>query len=163
MIYINKHCFNGLYRVNANGFFNVPFNNKRKGKSFDEENIREVSAFLQHVEILQRDFEDAIMEAKRGDFVFFDSPYVPINPTSFTDYTKEGFDYEDHVRLAKIYKELSEQGVLCMLTNHNTDLVNELYRDFNIRVVQVARNINSRATERKGEEVIITNYDVSTV
>lgn len=163
LIYINKHCFNGLYRVNAKGCFNVPFNNKRKGDSFDEANIRAVSAFLQGVKMMRGDFEAAVKDAKRGDFVFFDSPYVPLNPTSFTDYTQEGFDYEDHVRLAKLYKKLSEKGVLCMLTNHNTDLVNELYKDFNIRVVQVARNINSRATERKGEEVIITNYDVSTV
>ena len=163
LIYINKHCFNGLYRVNAKGYFNVPFNNKRKGDSFDEANIRAVSAFLQGVKMMRDDFEAAVKDAKPGDFVFFDSPYVPLNPTSFTDYTQEGFDYEDHVRLANLYKKLSEKGVLCMLTNHNTDLVNELYKDFNIRVFQVARNINSRATERKGEEVIITNYDVSTV
>jgi len=163
LIYINKHCFNGLYRVNAKGYFNVPFNNKRKGDSFDEANIRAVSAFLQGVKMMRGDFEAAVKAAKPGDFVFFDSPYVPLNPTSFTDYTQEGFDYEDHVRLANLYKKLSEKGVLCMLTNHNTDLVNELYKDFNIRVVQVARNINSRATERKGEEVIITNYDVSTI
>lgn len=160
LIYLNKHCFNGLYRVNGKGFFNVPFNNKLKGESFEETNIRQVSAYLKNVVLLTGDFETAVADAKAGDFVFFDSPYVPLNPTSFTDYTKEGFDYEDHVRLANLYKKLSEQGVYCMLTNHNTELVNELYKDFHIRVVQVSRNINSKATDRKGEEVIITNYEL---
>ncbi len=160
LIYINKHCFNGLYRVNAKGLFNVPFNNKLKGESFDKTNIYQVSSYLQNAEILTGDFESALKNVKKGDFVFFDSPYVPINPTSFTDYTKEGFDYEDHVRLADLYKRLSEQGVYCMLTNHNTDLVNELYKNFHIKVVQVSRNINSNASARKGEEVIITNYEL---
>lgn len=160
LIYINKHCFNGLYRVNAKGLFNVPFNNNLKGGSFDETNIFQVSSYLQNVEILTGDFEIALANVKSGDFVFFDSPYVPINPTSFTDYTKEGFDYEDHVRLANLYKKLSEQGVYCMLTNHNTDLVNELYRGFCIKVIQVSRSINSNASARKGEEVIITNYEL---
>jgi len=159
-IYINKHCFNGLYRVNSKGLFNVPFNTKLKGNSFNKENIYEISEYLKNIEILNMDFEDALPNIKKGDFVFFDSPYVPLNPTSFTDYTKEGFDYEDHVRLANLYKKLSKQGVYCMLTNHNTELVNELYKDFNIRVVQVARNINSKASARKGEEVIITNYEL---
>lgn len=160
LIYINKHCFNGLYRVNSRGLFNVPFNNKKSGGSFNEVNIRQVSAYLQGVTILMGDFETALADVQCGDFVFFDSPYVPLNPTSFTDYTKEGFDYEDHVRLAELYKRLSEQGVYCMLTNHNTELVNELYKDFHIKVVQVSRNINSKASDRKGEEVIITNYEL---
>lgn len=160
LIYLNKHCFNGLYRVNSHGLFNVPFNNKKSGNSFDTENILRISAYLQKVNILNVDFEEAVADAKAGDFVFFDSPYVPLNPTSFTDYTKEGFGYEEHLRLARLYKRLSEQGVYCMLTNHNTELVNELYKDFHIKVVQVSRNINSNASARKGEEVIITNYEL---
>ena len=160
LIYINKHCFNGLYRVNSKGFFNVPFNNKLRGESFDEANIRQVSSYLHNVAILEGDFESALVGVQAGDFVFFDSPYVPINPTSFTDYTKEGFDYQDHLRLATLYNKLSDRGVYCMLTNHNTDLVNELYSGFNIKVVQVSRNINSKASDRKGEEVIITNYEL---
>lgn len=160
LVYINKHCFNGLYRVNSKGLFNVPFNGKKKGKSFDKENIMEMSKYLKEVDISLGDFEESIARAEKGDFVFFDSPYVPLNPTSFTDYTKEGFEYDDHVRLANLYKSLTKKGVYCMLTNHNTDLVKELYKDFNIRVVQVARNINSKASNRKGEEVIITNYDL---
>lgn len=160
LIYINKHCFNGLYRVNSKGLFNVPFNNKLKGNSFDDDHIRQISSYLQNVNINSGDFEDAVVGVKKGDFVFFDSPYVPLNPTSFTDYTQEGFEYEDHVRLANLYKRLTEKGVYCMLTNHNTELVNELYKDYNIKVVQVSRNINSKASARKGEEVIITNYEV---
>lgn len=160
LIYINKHCFNGLYRVNSRGLFNVPFNNKKRGESFDSKNLRDISDYLQSVNITCGDFEDSLSEIESGDFVFFDSPYVPVNPTSFTDYTKEGFEYEDHVRLALLFKRLSDSGVFCMLTNHNTQLVHDLYRDYNIRVVQVSRNINSDAENRKGEEVIITNYEL---
>ena len=91
-------------------------------------------------------------------FVFFDSPYVPLKADSFEDYTKEGFSIENHRRLAQLYKSLSDKGCYCMLTNHNTPLVNELYNDFTIEVVPVKRFINSDASNRKGEEVIITNY-----
>ena len=159
-IYLNKHCFNGLYRVNSKGLFNVPFNTKLKGASFDEKNILEISNFLQHVVLELGDFESACLKAKKGDFVFFDSPYAPLNPTSFISYTKEGFEYKDHVRLSDLFKKLTDDGVFCMLTNHNTELVRELYKDFNIKTVQVHRNINSDASKRKGEEVIITNYGV---
>lgn len=158
-IYLNKHAFNGLYRVNKQSKFNVPFNNKLKGDSFNEANLREVSRYLKSVNILLGDFEEAVQNAKAGDFVFFDSPYAPLNPTSFIDYTKEGFILEDHERLCKLFKRLTKEGVYCMLTNHNTDLVRSLYKEFNMVVVQVSRNINSDSSNRKGEEVIITNYD----
>lgn len=157
-IYLNKHCFNGLYRVNSKGLFNVPYNQKDKGKSFDEENVNALSDYLKNVKMTNGDFEKACKKAKAGDFVFFDSPYAPLNPTSFESYTKEGFSKEDHIRLANLYKELSDKGVYCMLTNHNTDLINDLYKDYNIEVVSVHRNINSKGNNRKGEEVIITNY-----
>lgn len=157
-IYLNKHCFNGLYRVNSKGLFNVPYNNKDKGKSFDEENINALSDYLKSVKIVNGDFESCARKAKKGDFVFFDSPYAPLNPTSFESYTKEGFSKEDHERLAKLFKELDKKGVYCMLTNHNTELINKLYKGYNIDVVQVHRNINSKGDSRKGEEVIITNY-----
>lgn len=158
LIYINKHCFNGLFRVNGKGCFNVPFNNRRKGDSFQAENLREIASYLQGITLLNGDFDNALRTVEKGDFVFLDSPYAPLNPSSFTDYTKEGFTYEDHVRLAEVYKKLSARGAFCMLTNHNTDLVRTLYADFPMRVVQVARPINSRASARKGEELIITNY-----
>ena len=158
-VFINKHCFNGLYRVNGKGLFNVPYNNSRRA-SVDEKVIRETSEYLQKVNIIDGDFEAACKDAKKGDFVFIDSPYAPLNPTSFESYTKEGFDIESHKRLAKLFDELTARGCYCMLTNHNTDLINELYgnKGYKIDLVSVKRMINSDASNRVGEEVIICNY-----
>ena len=158
-VFINKHCFNGLYRVNGKGLFNVPYNNSRKA-SVDEKSIREISEYLKKVTILEGDFEVACESAKEGDFVFIDSPYAPLNPTSFESYTKEGFDIESHKRLAELFDELTARGCYCMLTNHNTELINELYgnKGYRIDVVSVKRMINSDASNRVGEEVIICNY-----
>lgn len=158
-VFINKHCFNGLYRVNGKGLFNVPYNNSRR-VSIDEEAIMTASGYLKGVTIIDGDFEQACKNAKKGDFVFIDSPYAPLNPTSFESYTKEGFDIESHKRLAKLYDELTARGCYCMLTNHNTELINELYgnKDYKIDVVSVKRMINSDASNRVGEEVIICNY-----
>lgn len=158
-VFINKHCFNGLYRVNGKGLFNVPYNNSRKA-SVDEKAIREISEYLKKVTILEGDFEVAVESAMEGDFVFIDSPYAPLNPTSFESYTKEGFDIESHKRLADLFDELTARGCYCMLTNHNTELINELYgnKGYRIDVVSVKRMINSDASNRVGEEVIICNY-----
>lgn len=158
-VFINKHCFNGLYRVNGKGLFNVPYNNSRK-ESIDEDAIRDISLYLKNVEILEGDFQAACAQAKKGDFVFIDSPYAPLNPTSFESYTKEGFDIESHKRLADLYDELTERGCYCMLTNHNTELINELYgnKGYKLDVVSVKRLINSDPSKRVGEEVIICNY-----
>lgn len=158
-VFINKHCFNGLYRVNARGLFNVPYNNSRS-TSVNESVIMGVSEALQGVDIKAGDFEAACAEAKKGDFVFLDSPYAPLNPTSFESYTKEGFDLESHKRLARYYDELTARGCYCMLTNHNTELINELYgnKGYRMDVVSVKRMINSDASNRVGEEVIICNY-----
>ncbi len=159
LVFINKHCFNGLYRVNGKGLFNVPYNNSRHS-SIDENVIRATSEYLKGVKIIDGDFEAACNDAKKGDFVFIDSPYAPLNPTSFESYTKEGFDIESHKRLAKYYEELTARGCYCMLTNHNTDLINELYgnKGYKIDVVSVKRFINADASNRVGEEVIICNY-----
>ena len=158
-VFINKHCFNGLYRVNGKGLFNVPYNNSRR-VSVDENVIIATSEYLRGVTIIDGDFEQACKNAKKGDFVFIDSPYAPLNPTSFESYTKEGFDIESHKRLAKLSDELTARGCYCMLTNHNTELINELYgnKDYKIDVVSVKRMINSDASNRVGEEVIICNY-----
>lgn len=157
--FMNKHCFNGLYRVNKKGLFNVPYNKSRR-TSIEEDAVRETAKYLKTVNILEGDFEEACKGAKKGDFIFFDSPYAPLNPTSFEAYTKEGFDVESHKRLAKLYDELTERGCYCMLTNHNTEFINELYsnKGYKIDVVSVKRMINSDASNRKGEEVIICNY-----
>lgn len=158
-VFLNKHCFNGLHRVNGKGLFNVPYNHSRSA-SINEERIIAVSNYLQKVDIRQGDFEDACENAKKGDFIFIDSPYAPLNPTSFESYTKEGFDVESHKRLAKLYDELTARGCYCMLTNHNTEFINELYggKGYKIDVVDVKRAINSDATNRVGKEVIICNY-----
>lgn len=161
MIWINKHCFNGLYRVNSKGMFNVPYNNREGGVSIDAANLRNIGLYLRSkdVEIRQGDFEAACADAHPGDFVYFDSPYVPISGTAnFTDYTKDGFSLEDHQRLAALYRKLSEQGVQVMLSNHNVPLVHELYSGFTIEQVDVRRAINRDSSKRSGKEVIITNY-----
>lgn len=158
-VFINKHCFNGLYRVNGKGLFNVPYNNSKR-ESIDEESIVAVSDYLKDVTIMSGDFEVACQSVGNGDFVFLDSPYAPLNPTSFESYTKEGFDIESHKRLARVFDELTERGCYCMLTNHNTDFINSLYgnKGYKIDVVSVKRMINSDASKRTGEEVIICNY-----
>lgn len=158
-VFINKHCFNGLYRVNGKGLFNVPYNNSRR-VSVHENAIIETSKYLQGVTIIDGDFEVACKGAREGDFAFIDSPYAPLNPTSFESYTKEGFDLESHIRLAKLFDELTNKGCYCMLTNHNTELINELYgnKGYKMDVVNVKRMINSDVSNRVGEEVIICNY-----
>ena len=158
-VFLNKHCFNGLYRVNAKGLFNVPYNNSKR-ESINKESIIAISEYLKNVKIMQGDFEKACNDAQRGDFVFLDSPYAPLNPTSFESYTKEGFDIESHKRLANLFKKLTDKGCYCMLTNHNTDFINDLYgnKGYKIDVVRVKRMINSNASKRVGEEVIIYNY-----
>ncbi len=158
-IYLNKSCFNGLYRVNQKGFFNVPSNQKTTINLYNEKNIDEVSAFLRHVAIYNQDFELTVENAQEGDLVFFDSPYAPLNPQSFDSYTREGFSIDEHIRLSEVYRALSERGVYCILTNHNTELIRELYQDFTIEAVDAKRMINSDPRNRTSTEIIVTNYD----
>ena len=161
MIWINKHCFNGLYRVNSQGFFNVPYNNKVTGKSLDKDNVEAISRFLkeQNVTILCSDFENACKKVSPGDFVYLDSPYVPESSSAdFTDYTKTGFSYEDHDRLADLFVRLDKLGAYVMLSNNDVPLVRELYREYNIEPLEVKRLINRNAAKRSGKEVIVTNY-----
>ncbi len=160
-IWLNKHCFNGLYRVNKSGLFNVPYNNKVSGKSIIPSNLEAMSQYFQenNIEFYNTDFMDITAKAQVGDFVYFDSPYIPESTTAnFTDYTKDGFSYEDHLRLANNFKELDKQGVKLMLSNNNVPLVHELYEGYYITEVDVKRAINSKATKRKGKEIIVTNY-----
>lgn len=158
-MYLNKACFNGLYRVNANGLFNVPSNQKKKINIFEKTNLEQISDFLKTVQIYHQDFETTVQNATEGDLVFFDSPYAPLNPTSFDSYTKEGFSTDEHIRLSNVFKRLTEQGVYCILTNHNTDFIRDLYSDFNIFEIDVKRMINSDAKNRTGKELIVTNFD----
>lgn len=163
LIWINKHCFNGLYRVNSKGLFNVPYNNKTTGKSIDEDNLMNIGYYLKeaNIDIRCEDFVETCKDVKEGDFVYFDSPYLPVSETArFTDYTKDGFSMEDHERLAELYKELDKKGAKVMLSNHNVKLAYELYAGFKIEPIEVRRSINSNAKKRTGKEVIITNYEV---
>mgnify|MGYP000875390923 CR=1 FL=1 len=158
-LYLNKACFNGLFRVNKKGLFNVPSNQKININIYDKNNLEEISKYLKNVNIFHQDFEITARLAQRGDLVFFDSPYAPLNPTSFDSYTKEGFTIEEHQRLAKTFKDLSEQGVYCILTNHNTEFIRDLYEGFNLHEVDVKRMINRDSSKRTGTEVIITNFE----
>ena len=162
-IYLNKACFNGLYRVNSKGEFNVPFGKKNKINTYEGQNLGIICGFLNYndIKIMSVDFEDAVRNAKKGDFVYFDPPYDS-DVSIFNSYTESGFGKEEQVRLARVYKELSDRGCYVMLSNHNTSLINELYKDFNIHVVEAKRNINSNGKKRGCvEEVIITNYENS--
>ncbi len=162
-IYLNKACFNGLYRVNSKGQFNVPFNKKLKINTYDGQNMTLAYVYFQanNITMLNTDFEEAVKDAKKGDFIYFDPPYDSENETTFNSYTEEGFGKDEQIRLSKVYKELSDRGCYVMLSNHNTTLINELYKDFNIHVITAKRNINSKGEKRgKVEEVIITNYEV---
>lgn len=162
LIWLNKHCFNGLYRVNNKGLFNVPYNNKQSIESTNSNNLRSISHYLSNnkIDILSDDFEVACEATQTGDFIYFDSPYIPISKTAnFTDYTTKGFTYDDHIRLAKLFYRLNSNGVFLMLSNNDVPLVHELYRDFNIYYsIEARRSINSKADRRIGREVIITNY-----
>jgi len=158
-IWLNKHCFNGLYRVNRKGIFNVPWNKAERVRSADPKNIREVSDFLAHVDIRCGDFAEAVKDAQSGDFIFFDSPYAPLAGGSFENYTKDCFPEAEHMRLASLFHELTNRGCYCMATNHNTKLIDKLYSKYHIEEIPVRRSINSDPGNRTGVEIIITNYE----
>ena len=159
-IYLNKACFNGLYRVNSKNEFNVPFGKKEKVNTYEGSNLITVSNYLtmNDIKILSVDFEEAVKGAKKGYFVYFDPPYDSDIGT-FNSYTEDGFGKEEQRRLARVFKELDAKGVYVMLSNHNTLLVNEMYHSYNIHVIEAKRNINSKGNKRgKVEDLIITNY-----
>ena len=159
-IYLNKACFNGLYRVNSKNEFNVPFNKKEKVNTYDGENLGIIHSYFNfnNVKMLNCDFAEAIKNAKKGDFVYFDPPYDSETST-FNSYTENGFGKEEQIRLCELFKDLDKKGVKCMLSNHNTKFFNELYEGFNIYVIEAKRNINANGKKRgKVEELIVTNF-----
>lgn len=157
-IYLNKTCFNGLYRVNKKGQFNVPFGKYKNPKICDEDGLKAASSALKKAEIVCGDYLLVLEHyAQPGDFVFLDPPYLPISEYSdFKRYTKEQFYEEDHVELAKTVKALHERGCHIILTNSNHPLVHELYAPFTIDVIQTKRHISCNGSTRKGEDVIVT-------
>ncbi|HIT10507.1 MAG TPA: DNA adenine methylase [Candidatus Onthousia faecigallinarum] len=160
-IYLNKTCFNGLYRVNSKNEFNVPYNGKDNINTYDGENLIAIHMYLtmNDIKIMNTDFEEAVETAEAGDFVYFDPPYDSIN-NSFTSYTDTGFGKEEQERLADIFKELDKKGVYVMLSNCNTPFIQNLYKDYHIHVIEAKRSINAKGNKRGNvEEVIITNYE----
>jgi len=162
-IYLNKTGYNGLYRVNRAGRFNVPFGRYtnpgfRSPDSVD--NLRACSRALRGAKLAVRDFAQVVRHARKGDFVYFDPPYVPLSETSaFTSYAAGGFGPAEQERLAEIVGELTDRGVLVMLSNSDAPAVRALYAKYRIDVVTASRSINSRATGRgKVREVVVRNY-----
>lgn len=159
LIYLNKTCFNGLYRVNKKGEFNVPFGNYKNPKILDEYNLRVVSKALQGVQVSVAGFETVLNRARPGDFIYFDPPYHPINGTSkFTDYTSTAFGIEEQIKLAEVFGQLARKGIKAMLSNSDTPFIRELYSDFPQVTVQARRAINSKSNGRGpiNEVVIFT-------
>lgn len=163
LIFLNKTCFNGLYRVNSKGKFNVPCGWFLNPRIFEPENLRLVSTVLNwsNAKLLIADFREATKDAKEGDFVYFDPPYLPKSPTaSFTSYTAGGFSISDQKTLEKWSAELSKRGCKILLSNSDTPEIHEIYKDYKIELVQVLRAINCKGDQRKGHtELIIRNYD----
>lgn len=161
-IYLLKVNFNGIYRVNSKNQFNVPFGDNKNPKILEEELLRDISEFLNFYEVIitNTDFEECIKNAKKGDFVYFDPPYIPISVTSsFTSYTKDGFSNDEQCRLKKVMDELTQKGVFVMQSNSDTVITRELYKEYNIVEVYATRSINSDPKKRgKIKELIIKNY-----
>lgn len=157
-IYLNRTCYNGLYRVNKKGQFNVPFGHYKNPSICQPEILRAASAALQGTEIICGDYKTVLAKtAKRGDFVFLDPPYLPVSQyADFKRYTKEQFYEEDHRELAEEVKRLQKLGCHVVLTNSNHPLVHELYDAYEVEVVNTRRNISSKAKTRTGEDVIVT-------
>ena len=161
-IYLNKTAFNGMYRVNKTGKFNVPFGKYSNPLICDEDNLRSASTILQNVKILNRGYKEVLKDAKEQDFIYLDPPYHPLNPTSsFTNYTSNGFNENDQKELRDTYIELSNRGCYVLLSNSDTEFIRELYNKEGIKIqtVQAGRAINSDSTKRgKISELIISNY-----
>ena len=157
-IFLNRTCFNGLYRVNKQGKFNVPYGKYTNPRICDEEGLKAASEALKKAKILCGDYLLVLDHyAQAGDFVFLDPPYLPISEyADFKRYTKEQFYEEDHVELAKMIMRLQERGCHVVLTNSNHPLVHELYAPFTIDVIQTKRHISCNGSTRKGEDVIVT-------
>ena len=163
-IYLNRTCFNGMFRVNSSGQFNVPYGKNSNPMICDEDNLRKVSKSLKNIKVLHEDYKKVLDRAKKGDFVYFDPPYYPVNKTSsFTSYTKEAFLEKEQMELSSTFLELHNRGCFVMLSNSNTPFIKELYSNLSKKItinkVYATRSINSKGSGR-GEirEVVIINY-----
>lgn len=165
-IYLNKSCYNGLYRVNSSGKFNVPFNKSKTINIYEQKNIENINYLLNNndVSIKNIDFTKVLDQTKEHDFIFCDPPY-DTDTNQFTSYSEKIFGKKEQLKLADKLKELDNKNIKWMLTNHDTNYIKELYSEFNIKVIKVNRSINSNGLNRKNSanEVIITNYKVGTL
>ena len=167
-IYLNRTCFNGLYRVNKNGKFNVPVGSYKNPTICDEENLRQLSQLIQNVQFQYGDYSKSMEYVTENTFVYFDPPYRPLNVTSgFTSYTKEDFNDDNQRELAIFYGELNVRNAKLMLSNSNPKNINKedtffdnIYQGFNINQIQASRMINANSNGRgKISEILVTNYD----
>jgi len=158
-IYLNRTCYNGLYRVNSKNEFNVPIGSYKNPKIYNEEELRRISGLLKTAIIEVKDFYQIKNEVKKGDFVYLDPPYYPLKKESFTAYTKDNFLEKDQIRLAKLFRILDKKGAKLMESNSDTAFIRNLYKKYNIHVVKANRMINSNSKGRgKINEVVITSY-----
>jgi len=159
-IYLNKTCFNGLYRVNSKGKFNVPMGAYKNPDIVQEEKLRIVSRLLKNVTIKVMSFEKVLDLAKKEDFIYFDPPYYPLkNKKSFTTYTKDSFMEKEQELLAEVFKKLDKKGCFVMLSNSDTKFIKDLYLNYKINIVKATRMINCNGDSRgKINEVVVTNY-----
>lgn len=160
LVYLNKHSYNGLWRVNRKGHYNVPFGKYARLSLPSLQTLQTFSRMLEGVTLMHADFGQIVRTAKRGDFIYFDPPYHPLSKTAcFTDYTTGGFSFEDQERLARVFQRLSDRDVRLMLSNSRTPAIEKLYEGFTIHTVPAKRFINCKGTKRGGaSELIITNY-----
>lgn len=160
IIYLNRTCYNGLFRENSKGGFNVPMGSYKNPKICDAPNLRAVSQALKRCTIAHRSFAAVLDVVKSGDFVYFDPPYAPVSKTAnFTGYHNGGFDESSQRALAMVFDELTKRGVKALLSNSDTGLIHDLYKKHRIEIVRASRLINSRADKRgKVNEVVVRNF-----
>lgn len=160
LIFLNKTCFNGMYRENRKGGYNVPFGRHHNPTICDEKNLKAVSLKLQQTSILSGSYKEAVKDAKKGDFVYFDPPYYPLNPTSsFTSYSEDDFTEKDQIELKEAFDELTARGCKVALSNSDTPFIKNLYKDYRQEKVYVGRSINATGTGRgKISELVVVNY-----
>lgn len=163
LIFLNKTCYNGLFRVNNAGEFNTPFGHYTNPGIINKPVLRAVSSYLKenNITFLNGDFSSAVKNVTKSTFVYFDPPYDPVSDSSsFTGYTKGGFGREQQEALKSICDTLNKKNVKFMLSNSSTDFIRDLYRDYNIHTIQAKRAINSVASRRgMVDEVVVTNYE----
>jgi DNA adenine methylase len=162
-VFLNKTCFNGLYRVNSKGEFNVPWGGYKNPTLYDRGNVIAASSLLQGKSILLSDYRRACGIGREGDFVYLDPPYHPLSETSrFTSYTKEDFGEREQMELAETFRRLNKRGCLLMLSNSGTHLVRSLYEEFRIETLRARRAINSNGSGRGAvDELLIMNFEWS--